>query len=188
MKVITLQQRLRFLIVILTIGMLAILAFVIYPNTKKILSLKEQIDETEALLETRYQLSRRTEHAVVDITSAVSSTGRYTELTMPQDAELALIQAFETIANVHAIDQHLNVSYSDKSDGNTKLTTYTFSFLNHGLWQDHIAYFHEVLSLPYIVSIESIDIQRRNTSDTAKKVDDALSQSTVRFTAIVYAK
>lgn len=185
MKIITLQQRLRILILVFSVIVLTILGAVIYPNVQEILDLKTEIDATETFLEERFQKTRRMERLTVDIDTVVTATAKYVELSVSPGTELAVIQEFESLAETYVIDQQLSVSFSEKQDADVKLRYYEFTFLNHGLWSSHIAYLDALFSLPFVVSVDEISMQKRNSSTGE---EDVLSESSLRFSARVYVK
>lgn len=184
MKILTLQKRLRIIIALLGLVVIGILGGVIYPNVRSILQLQQEVDQTEAFLESQYQKTRRMERTITDLDAVVSSTAAYTSLTIPQGQELQLIETFESLATTYNIEQTLSVNYSEQKDSAVQLPFYTFTFLNHGLFSSHIAYLDALSRLPYVVDIDSIDVQRRNNNGAA----DELAQTTLRFSLKIYAK
>lgn len=187
MKILTLQQRLRIIIAFFFVIVVLIVGAVIYPSIRDIIELQKEIDATEEFLENQYQKTRRMQRSVQNLDAVVSSTGSFVDLTVSQGVELALIQQFEQLAIKHNIEQTLNVSYSEKKDPEVQLPYYTFTFLNHGLLTDHMTYLDELLTQSFIVDIDSIEMQRRN-NNTNRNGELELHETTLRFSARIYAK
>lgn len=182
MKIISLKQRLRIIIALFIVLIIGILIVVVYPTATGILRLQKEINVTEVFLETQYQRSQRLSSKDQNLEEIGNKTSAFTALTISPDSELSLIQTFEEIAERHTIDQHLNVSFQSEPHETTKLPYYEFTFLNHGQYEDHLAYLHTVGLLPYIVDIDAVDMQGKEQSNTkAVKV-------TLKFSARIYAK
>lgn len=187
MKILTLQQRLRIIIIIFFLIIVLIVGAVIYPNVRDIIELQQEIDATEEFLESQYQKTRRMQRTVQNLDAVVSSTGSFVTLTVMHGAELSLIEEFEQLALKHNIQQTLSVSYTETKDSAVGLSYYTFTFLNHGLLSDHMNYLDELLTQPFVVDIDSIEMQRRN-NNTERNKNIALDETTLRFSAKIYAK
>lgn len=188
MKIVSLQLKLRLIIILFIVILLVILGGVVYPGVRDILTLQQEIDNTEEFLESQYQRSRRIAQRVGNVEEVVSSTSAFTALTVTQGSELEIIQTFESLAETFNIEQKLSVQYSEKADPKTKLPYYTFSFLNHGYMEDHIEYLDAVLAQPYIVQIDTLDMSRRNTNAGNSNNTAVKSEVTLRFSATIYAK
>jgi hypothetical protein len=187
MKIVSLQKKLRVIIVLLFILLVGVVSFIIYPTIRDILALEQEIHDTELFLESQYQRSLQISRQTIDTDEIASSTADLITLTVPVGSELEIIKKFESFASTYTIEQNLNVSYTDPSQSELSIGYYTFTFLNHGLFEDHISYLHALLSEPYVVHIDTIDMTRRNTL-TDRVGQDVQSQVTLRFSAILYAK
>lgn len=187
MTTVPLHRRLQLFILLFGVILLAIIGTVIYPSVRDILELQTEINNTEAFLESQYQKTRRIQRTVQNVDALVSSTAAFTALTVSQGSELAIIQRFESLAAQHGITQTFSVTYTTAPNEQTRLPYYQFTFLHHGRMEDHIALLHDMLTLPYVVDIDSIRFEKRN-SQSGRSSTDTVHETSMQFTARVYAK
>jgi hypothetical protein len=182
MKVITLQQRLRIMILILSLVVLSILGLVIYPTVRSILMLQQEINLTETFLEDQYERSRSRSNQVEDIDELMRVSAQFDTLRVKKTAELDLIESVEELAKNHGIVQQFQIRYSTQTNTKPQMPYYELSFVNNGTMDAHMDYLHNLLTLPYIVEIESVDfrLSNRTNSDT--------TEVTLRFSARVYVQ
>lgn len=187
MKHPSITQRVIFFTASLTILIVAIAIFIILPAMKKTVSLRDNVTKTQQALEHDYQKTLLLRRSIRELDAVYGKTQMFNTATIENGDELTVITQLENLASKHDVDQTLHVTFTDpksipakergKSASKTNLPYYTFSFLNHGTFAQHIEYLKALEQLPYYVLIEGLQWEQRS----------AAGQVTLRFDGRVYA-
>lgn len=181
MKTLSLKKRLMLLTGSLLIGIIMVSGLIVWPVMNSINKLGENIAQTELYLEDQYLRSQKMQRSIRELDDVEKFVQKFSNFTVPPDADLELIQGLEALALLHNIDQNLDIQYKeDPQRGRSGV--YTVSFLNHGIYQDHIEYLRTLEELPYYVHIAGIKMERRASVNEKKQ-----SLVTLTFTANIYA-
>jgi type II secretory pathway pseudopilin PulG len=182
MKKAPLKQRIMALTVIIAIVVISVAVFVVVPSIKKIITLQKQISETQQFLENRYLTVRQLKKSLSELDEIHKNTEKYQTSYIDVGQELNIITELEKLAQFHGIEQNLNISdNTSEKDPETGLPYYTFSFLNHGNFENHIKYLNSLESLPYYIKIDSL-LWERGSGEEDKKLP-----TTLRFNGNIYA-
>ncbi len=170
------------------LGILLITIGVVIPSVKRILSLQKQITDTQTLFEKQYReatLVRRSIREAPEISERLEMYG--TATTKVTDA-LDLVTLFEKIATEKGVEQNIDVSCTDQKPVRGKgqkpdpvgLPSCTFTFLNHGTLEEHMAFLGALERLPQFLFIDS--------TTWAKRKGGSPTDLTLGFAARVYVK
>lgn len=162
------------------IGVLLIItATIIYPTTKSILSLRQDIGSIQTQLEERYEKTQKLKRSLKELSEVKVLTAQLEKAFVKPGEELSLITTFEQIASQNQIDQTLNLADVNEQ----KQHYYRLSFLNNGSLANHLAYLVAVEQLPYYVIIKNLNFEKRQLGQ-----NNANGPVTLRFDAIIYVE
>lgn len=172
----TLKQRLLIIITGMTSAAIAILFFVIIPTVREIMLLEQHVTETQQFLENQYERTKSMRKSIVRLPEIEAAVKGFSLATIRRGEELSVITTIETIAELHHINQTLDVTARPGE------SSVTFSFVAQGTFQDLAQYIRALEVLPYYVFIDQLHFENRNpkTGD----VDNPLL--TLRFDAVIY--
>lgn len=162
-----------------------IVVFVIRPSLHEILALKKEANRTQQFLETQYRKAKQLRRSIQELGQAYVRAQEFQRATIQPGKELAVITELERLAETYHIEQTLHVQFTNPQDKKTDAGAkkygiqpyYTFSFLNHGTFADHVQYIKAIESLPYYVLIPSLQWEKRRLNPGEQ------SQTTLRFDA-----
>ncbi|MFA5813059.1 MAG: hypothetical protein WC862_00905 [Patescibacteria group bacterium] len=177
MKTLSLQRKMTLFIIGIAAVLIAIIFLVIIPSVSHIKNLKKDITKTEEFLEEQYQKTRNLQKSVRRFEEILEQTKKFNGIAIAEGEELSVITQLEQLAAQYNIEQNLDVRFNSEPALGAGLRSYTFSFLNLGLFADQMRYLKSFELLPYYLNIDSLDWQ-------AKQSEGAV---TLRFNATVYA-
>lgn len=167
-----------------------IAGIIIYPTVKNILELRGEINIIQQQTEERYEKIQKLKRSLKELAQIKSTTGEMEKTMARPGDELLIITAMEKLAASHQIDQTLNLNFIDEQKQKTNIQQaralpqyYRLSFLNNGLFNNHLAYFSALQKLPYYVIIENVNLEKRNQG-----ADKTANPVILRFDAIIYVK
>ncbi|MBU2542023.1 hypothetical protein KJ785_00485 [Patescibacteria group bacterium] len=194
MKNASLKKKLAGMVLIIIIIMSIISIGVIYPSIKKILELKQGIESIKMEIEEKYVNSQKLRRTIRELEKIKEQAELYKQASVKSGDELKIITKFEGLAIEHNIDQTLSVSFSD---GNTKDNKskplppteisqyYELSFINNGLFENHVKYLQDLEKLPYYVIIKNVKFEKRQSNEVDKNRKTPIILS---FNVTIYAE
>lgn len=175
-------------VVILLIG-----ATIIYPTVKNILELRHDIGDIQTQLEERYEKTQKLKRSLKELSEIKTLANELQKTTAKNGDELAIITTFEKLAGQYRIDQNLDIAVMDETKGSGKDGApksaralpryYRLSFLNNGLFADHLQYLQAIEKLPYYAIIDNLNFEKRQGEK-----DGAAFPLTLRFDVIIYVE
>ncbi len=188
----TLKQHLLIIISCILWTLIAVSVFVVWPATKKILTLRNDITQIESELEIRYLNSQRLKRTERELDQIRTQLDNYKQIAIDKGSELQMITELENLAAKSNVEQVLNVTLftTKNTNENTGALTkpalseyYQFSFLVNGAFADEIKYLQTLESMPYYLTIKNIYFEKRQN-----KKDDTNPIITLTFNGYVYTK
>lgn len=189
----SLKQKLLIYILAISVVVIIVGGFIITPTVAKILSLRNDINNIEGELESRYEKIQSLKLSIQELPDIKSETDKFSAITIKPGEELNVITELEKIALENNIEQNTDLVFVDtKKDKPTNTTAkkdsvekslpqyYKFSFLNNGYFSDHIKYLQTLEKLPYYMIIDKLNFEKRNNDEKQ------LNKITLRFDAIIY--
>jgi len=177
------KKKLIVVVLIVLITLLVISICIIYPATKKISGLKQNIENIQVELEQKYLNSQKLRRTMRELAEISDKVKMFEQVMVKPGDELKIITELENLATKNNINQALNVAFNDK--GKAPLNKfYQLSFINNGLFEDHIKYLQDLENLPYYVIIKNIKFEKRKSSAVSTQKDPI----TLTFSAIIYAE
>jgi len=189
----SLKQKLLIYILAIFVVVVIVGGFIITPTVIKILSLRNDINNIEGEMESRYKKIQSLKLSVQKLPIIKSETNKFSEITIKPGEELNVITELEKIAIENNIEQNTDLVFVDtKKDKPTNATTkkdntekplpqyYKFSFLNNGYFADHIKYLQALEKLPYYMVIDKLSFEKKNNDEKQP------NKITLRFDAIIY--
>lgn len=185
-----LKQKILFINAGITAALVLIAGAIIYPTIKNILQLQGDINTIQTQLEERYEKSQKLKRSLKELAKIKSVIAEMKKtLAMPGD-EMAIITAVEKLAAEYQIDQTFNINFIDEQKQKIENATprvlpqyYRLSFLNNGLFNNHLSYLSALQKLPYYIIIENINLEKRIQGE--KK---SAAPITSRFDATIYVE
>lgn len=185
-----LKQKILFTNAGITAALVLIAGAIIYPTIKNILQLQGDINTIQTQLEERYEKSQKLKRSLKEFAKIKSVIAEMKKtLAMPGD-EMAIITAVEKLAAEYQIDQTFSINFIDEQKQKIENATprvlpqyYRLSFLNNGLFNNHLSYLSALQKLPYYIIIENINLEKRIQGE--KK---SAAPITSRFDAIIYVE
>ena len=179
MPSINLKQQVMFTTIGIALISVAIVGIVIVPSVKQILSLKQNITETQKFMEEQYQKTQRVRQSVHSLDETFEQTKKFNDITINEGDELKVITELEKLAANNSIDQNLKVQKIDPKETKDALSEeekktpsilrkrpyYTFSFSNTGYFEHLVDYLKEMERMPYYLNITSLQFDKKNNSD-----------------------
>lgn len=179
MQSLSLKKQLLLFIALISLALVGITFLIVLPAINTINQLREQIYESQRLLEERLQRTKLVKRSLQELTAIEKQMQEFKVTTFEEGEELKIITELENLAPQYNIRQTLNVApVASPVKG---LQAYTFSFLNHGLFADQIKYLKALEELPYYISINSIQWEKR------KGETENGNAVTARFDGLIYA-
>lgn len=173
---INLKQQVLFTTISIAATSIVIVGVIIIPSIKQILSLKNDITETQKFLEQQYEKTQRMRRSVHSLDEVINQMKKFYDTTIQEGDELKIITELEKLATDNNIDQILKVqkidpkeiksppSEEEKSPPSTlkNMAYYTFSFSNTGTFENHVNYLKEMEKLPYYLNILYLQFDKKN--------------------------
>jgi hypothetical protein len=183
---VSLKKQLIIITTLIVVALFLISIFVIRPSVKETLILEKDINSIQTYLEKQYQRSQRLRKSVKKIDEVMELADAYTGSTIPKGNELFLITQLEKLSTDHNIDQNLTVLEIDEDIGEDTPAAlrgksyYLFSFVNHGKFNNHVAFLRSLEKLSYYLIIDNLNWENQNLGNTK------IQQTTLRFDAKIY--
>lgn len=146
-----------------------ILGLVTVPTLLRISDLKTNIRATQETLQAEYIKTKHLRRSLKELTTIVSTTEKFANITMRPNQEIDLITQLESIAAANNINQTLQINYTtstasqkpgDKPAAGLKQPVYTLSVVGQGNFDDHLRYMQALETLPYYVVIHEIRFEK----------------------------
>ncbi len=160
----TLKQKLLGIILFITAVLVIISVLVVWPSIKRISELKQGIEEIESGLEQRYLNSQKLRKTMHELDEIKAQIAKFSQVTVEANSELRVITELEQLAARHNIKQTLNVSLNETEGKNKASGYYQLSFLNNGMFEDHVKYLAELESSVYYTIIKNVHWEKRQGS------------------------
>ena len=184
---INLKQQVLLTTIGIAIISVIIISLIIIPTIKEILSLKNNITETQKFLEHQYEKTQRMRRSVHSLDGIIEQTKKFLNTTIQEGNELKVITELEKLAANNNIDQNLKAQKIDPKEIKglpseeekslppilKKRAYYTFSFSNTGSFANHVNYLKEMEKLPYYLNINSLQFNKKNTDNLLELRFDA---------------
>lgn len=190
----SLPLKYRLLVIIgAIIAFLAMVVFlIIIPTVCQLLELKRDISILQTQVEERYERIQHMRRSMKELDNIKILTEKLSHTSIKKGDELKIITEFEKLAEENKIKQTLNANLiedKEKTEKNQKggilpalPQYYQFSFLNQGLFSDHLKYLQALEKLPYYIIINNMQWEAHKSNT------DKSNTVTLRFYGIVYAK
>ena len=177
------------LIGIITALTVAVAAVIIVPAVRTILGLERDIHQLQVFLEQQYQKTHQLRRSAQAVDELLAQIKQLDGAAMKKGDELRMIKRLEELAAAHRIEQTLAVDFTEVAEApfqaDVKSQTlnqsqYTFSFLNHGRFDDHLRFLRALEAFPEYFIIRQMNWEKRqhNAGET--------NPITLRFDATVY--
>lgn len=187
MKHASIMKRLLVITILIFFVIICVGFFVVLPSVKRTRELQKHVQQTQVSLEQDYQKTIQLRRSVRELDAVYKQAQTYAQTTINSGDELNVITELESLASRYGVEQTLHVTFTDPKavpagerkslPTKLKLPYYTFSFLNHGTFEQHMHFLEALEHLPYYLIIDSIQLEQRS-GDT--------DRVTLRFDARVY--
>lgn len=185
----SLKQQLMILIGVVTALTVAVAVAIIIPAVRTILELERDINQLQAFLEQQYQKTQQLRRSAQAVDELLLQIKPLDGATMKNGDELRMIKRLEGLAAAHRIDQTLVVNFTEVPPAPLLVEAkslalnqshYTFSFLNHGRFDDHLQFLRALEAFPEYFVIRELHWEKRQHNP------GAAAPITMRFDAVVY--
>lgn len=174
---------------LLTVSAVVLLLFLVtllvaLPRAKSILQIRETIIDRQTEVEKQHSQSRKLRLTLLELDRSLDVAREISQATVSTGQELDIIEQLESLSDSYGIDQNLSVAVQDVPKDSPYLKKgikkyYELSFLNHGRYDQHIAYLSALEHLPYYMIIDQLAWE----INAAKKEQQVV---TLKFTGKVY--
>ncbi|PIZ94517.1 MAG: hypothetical protein COX81_03380 [Candidatus Magasanikbacteria bacterium CG_4_10_14_0_2_um_filter_37_12] len=138
-----------------------IMVLIVIPTFKKISTLQKQIKDIHQTMEEDYQKVKQTKHTLSEIKNVEKEIENIQKTFINPGQELAIITELEKLAEKYHITQTLHASATNFKLPDGDGIDYTFSFLNHGTFENHMLFLKDLEQLPYYVNIGGLQWEKR---------------------------
>ncbi len=159
-----------------------ILITIILPTLKKIEALQKEITSIHKSMEIDYQKTRQMKRTLNELSAIEKEIDNIKKSFITPGQELSVIIELEGLAKKYSITQTLHANSTNIQLPNSDGVDYTFSFLNHGTFENHMNFLYEMERLPYYINISNLQWEKRSGS---LEEDTSI---TLRFDGHIYAE